>query len=186
MINTSLDPTISLTSDAYSLTSTNSVFCQGDSITFTASSTSAISTFTFSVGGITYQNSSTNIFEPHNFKQLIGHKLDIVSGLYLCQKTPGIYDIPQEYACVDENGKRFNRFEYEGTRELKEVRANGMGWMLVKKGVFEKIKNPFYSDEGLGHMGEDIVFQLKAKEQGFKSLVDTSVVVGHEKTYILR
>ena len=73
------------------------------------------------------------VFEPHNFKQLINHKLDIVSGLYLCQKTPGIYDIPQEYACVDLDGKRFNRFEYEGTKELKEVRANGMGWMLVKK-----------------------------------------------------
>ena len=66
LISTSLDPTISLTSDAYSLTSTNSIFCQGDSITFTASSTSAIATYTFSVGGITYQNSSTNIFEPHN------------------------------------------------------------------------------------------------------------------------
>ena len=34
--------------------------------------------------------------------------------------------------------------------------------------------------------GEDIIFQLKAKEQGFKSLVDTSIIVGHEKTYILR
>ena len=126
------------------------------------------------------------VFEPHNFKQLISHELDIVSGLYLCQKTPGIYDIPQEYSCVDLNGKRFNRFEYEGTRELKEVKANGMGWMLIKKGVFEKINQPFYSTEELGSKGEDIIFQLKAKEQGFKSLVDTSVIVGHEKTYILR
>ena len=66
LISTSLDPTISLTSDAYSLTSTNSIFCEGDSITFTASSTSAIATYTFSVGGITYQNSSTNIFRPAN------------------------------------------------------------------------------------------------------------------------
>ena len=61
-----------------------------------------------------------------------------------------------------------------------------MGWMLVKKGVFEKINQPFYSTEQLGSKGEDIIFQLKAKEQGFKSLVDTSVIVGHEKTYILR
>ena len=66
LINTSLDPTISLTSDAYSLTSTNSIFCEGDAITFTASSTSAIATYTFSVGGITYQSSSTNIFQPAN------------------------------------------------------------------------------------------------------------------------
>ena len=47
-------------------TPTNSFFCEGDSITFTASSTSAISTYTFSVGGVTYQTSSTNIFEPSN------------------------------------------------------------------------------------------------------------------------
>ena len=47
-------------------TPTNSFFCDGDSITFTASSTSAISTYTFSVGGVTYQTSSTNIFEPSN------------------------------------------------------------------------------------------------------------------------
>ena len=71
LINTSLDPTISLTSDAYSLTSTNSIFCEGDAITFTASSTSAIATYTFSVGGITYQSSSTNIFQPANLTPAI-------------------------------------------------------------------------------------------------------------------
>ena len=58
------NPVISLVSNAYSLTSTNSIFCQGDDITFTASSTSAISTYTFSLGGVTYQASSTNIFQP--------------------------------------------------------------------------------------------------------------------------
>ena len=62
----SLAPVISLASDAYSLTSTNSIFCEGDSISFTASSTSAISTYTFSVGGVTYQSSSTNNFQPSN------------------------------------------------------------------------------------------------------------------------
>ena len=62
----STSPVVSLVSDAYSLTSTNSFFCEGDSITYTASSTSAITTYTFSVGGITYQSSSTNIFQPHN------------------------------------------------------------------------------------------------------------------------
>ena len=123
------------------------------------------------------------VFEPHNFKQLLGHEKDIVSGLYMIQKTPGIYDIPDEYACIDLDNNRFNRFEYEGTRELKEVKANGMGWMLVKKGVFESIKKPF--DLTL-EKGEDIVFQLKAREQGFKSYVDTSVIVGHEKSFILR
>ena len=62
----SKSPIVSLTSNAYAHTPTNSYFCEGDSITFTASSTSAISTYTFSVGGVTYQTSSTNIFEPSN------------------------------------------------------------------------------------------------------------------------
>ena len=107
------------------------------------------------------------VFEPHNFKQLLGHEKDIVSGLYMIQKTPGIYDVPDEYACIGLDNQRFNRFEYEGTRELIEVKANGMGWMLVKKGV-------------------DIVFKIKALEQGYKSYVDTSVIVGHEKSFIMR
>ena len=123
------------------------------------------------------------VFEPHNFKQLLSHKEDIVSGLYMIQKTPGIYDIPDEYACIGLDNKRFNRFEYEGTRDLKEVKANGMGWMLVKKGVFESIKKPF--DLKLEE-GEDIVFQIKAKEQGYKSYVDTSVIVGNEKSFIIK
>ena len=58
-----------------------------------------------------------------------------------------------------------------------------MGWMLVKRGVFESIKKPF--DLTL-EKGEDIVFQIKAKEQGYKSYVDTSVIVGHEKSFIMR
>ena len=123
------------------------------------------------------------VFEPQNFKQLLSHDKDIVSGLYMIQKTPGIYDIPDEYACVDMDGKRFNRFEYEGTRGLKEVKANGMGWMLVKKGVFESIHKPF--DLTL-EKGEDITFQIKALEQGYKSYVDSSIIVGHEKSFIIR
>ena len=34
--------------------------------------------------------------------------------------------------------------------------------------------------------GEDIVFQIKALEKGFKSYVDPSIFVGHEKTFIMR
>ena len=49
------------------------------------------------------------VFEPQNFKQLLNHKKDIISGLYMIQKTPGIYDVPDEYACIDLNNRRFNR-----------------------------------------------------------------------------
>ena len=42
----------------------SSTFCEGESITFTASSTSAIATYTFSVGGISQQVSTSNVFTP--------------------------------------------------------------------------------------------------------------------------
>ena len=50
------------------------------------------------------------IFEPNDFKQLLSQDKDIVSGLYMIQKTPGIYDIPDQYACIGLDGYRFNRF----------------------------------------------------------------------------
>jgi GT2 family glycosyltransferase len=124
-------------------------------------------------------------FTIKDFKQLLSHseECDIVSGVYLAQKTYGIYDIPSDFACVDIEDKRLNRFDYQGKSGLVQVRANGMGFMLVKKGVFESLENPF--DMGM-RKGEDIVFQTKALEKGFESYVDPSIFVGHEKTFVMR
>ena len=58
------NPIISLTSTAYASSASSSTFCEGESITFTASSTSAISTYTFSIGGIPQLVTTTNTFTP--------------------------------------------------------------------------------------------------------------------------
>ena len=124
-------------------------------------------------------------FTVEDFKKLLvhGENCDIVSGVYLAQKTYGIYDIPSDFACVDIDGNRLNRFDYQGKSGLVQVKGNGMGFMLVKKGVFEAIEDPF--DMAM-KKGEDIVFQAKALEKGFKSYVDPTIIVGHEKSLILR
>ena len=124
-------------------------------------------------------------FTVEDFKQLLSHseECDIVSGVYLAQKTYGIHDIPSDFAWVDIEGRRLNRYDYQGQSGLVQVRANGMGFMLVKKGVFESLENPF--DMGM-RKGEDIVFQTKALENGFKSFVDPTIFVGHEKTFVMR
>jgi GT2 family glycosyltransferase len=121
------------------------------------------------------------IFSPPQFKRLLDLDEDIVSGLYLTYKNSNVYDLSTKYACIDIDGNEMDRFETKSG--LTEVRANGMGWMLVKKGVFESIQNPF---DPIGAHGEDIAFQLKAKENGFKSIVDPTIVVGHEKTFVMR
>ena len=81
-----------------------------------------------------------------------------------------------------------------------DVEYTGMGWMLVKKGVFEKMEYPWFRPEMTSmditdpsgneikvkeFTTEDVFFCRKVKEMGFKVLVDTSVVVGNEIKLIL-
>ena len=60
--------------------------------------------------------------------------------------------------------------------------------VLIKKGVFEKIEYPWFGPiiMGLDFCGEDVAFQVRAKDAGFESYVDTSIVVGHEKEVVLK
>jgi hypothetical protein len=74
---------------------------------------------------------------------------------------------------------------------LVEVAYTGMGFMLVKRGVFEKLEYPWFRpiEKKIGAMVdftmEDVAFCLRAKEAGFKVLVDPAVRVGHEKKVVL-
>ena len=130
---------------------------------------------------------SDQVFEPNDFFKLLEHDKDIVSGLYL-RKPQGdtLNDIPIEFACFSAPSKGL--FTNETNGELIEVFANGMGWMLVKKGVFEKTPFPWFGPiiTGLDFNGEDVAFQMRAKDSGFNSYVDTSIIVGHEKEVVLK
>ena len=123
------------------------------------------------------------VFKPQHFFKLLEHDKDIVSGLYLKKpQTDSMADIPTSFACFVDDDYR-NLMPHEANGELINVRANGMGWMLVKKGVFEKIDYPWFGM--INHHGEDLSFQLRAKDAGFDSYVDTSIIVGHEKEVVL-
>lgn len=70
---------------------------------------------------------------------------------------------------------------------MLEVANTGMGFMLVKRGVFESLDYPWFRpiEKRIGTMVdftmEDVAFCLTAKEKGYKILVDPRVRVGHEK-----
>ena len=57
------NPDVSLTSTAFASSASSSTFCDGEAITFTATSTSGISTYTFMVGGSSYTGAS-NSYTP--------------------------------------------------------------------------------------------------------------------------
>jgi GT2 family glycosyltransferase len=131
---------------------------------------------------------SDQVFEPSDFFKLLEHEKDIVSALiYKKPKSDNMHDLPIQFACNITPDRQM--FSNEATGELIKVWTNGMGWMLVKKGVFEKVDYPWfypiYTSDGIGMHGEDISFQIRAKEAGFDSFVDTSIIVGHEKNVVL-
>ena len=73
-----------------------------------------------------------------------------------------------------------------GNGALVDVAYTGMGFMLVKKGVFESLDYPWFKpiEKRIGDMVdftmEDVSFCLRARERGWNVLVDTGVRVGHE------
>jgi hypothetical protein len=130
------------------------------------------------------------IFRAEQIRELISHDKDIVSGIYL------MADGRHLAACRDwdeEYFKKHGSFEFltlkalEGQAALMEVAYTGLGFMLVKKGVFEKLEYPWFSPRNLtignasDFCSEDVGFCLKAKDVGFKIYIDPRIKVGHEK-----
>ena len=81
--------------------------------------------------------------------------------------------------------------EIQGRQELIDVSYTGMGFMLIKRGVFESMEypwfRPIFKKIGDAHdfTMEDVAFCLQARELGYRIWVDPQVIVGHEKTVVL-
>jgi len=131
---------------------------------------------------------SDSIFTPEDFTKLLARNENIVSGLV--KKTPFVYAAGK----IDPTKNFFEKEsltddDVQGT-DLIETDGVGLAFMLVKRGVFEKIPAPWFAtatvDEPSGpnkkiYVGEDIYFCIKAKEAGFKLWLDPTVKVGHLK-----
>ena len=127
------------------------------------------------------------------FLSLISHDEPIVSGWYVA--TGG------ERVCV---GKKIEERpvritteqlytveEVEGRKSLFEAGFVGLGFALIKKGVFENIGYPWFRplygsiDGTIGFTTDDVGFCVLAKSIGYNIMVDPKVRVGHEKRGVL-
>lgn len=138
------------------------------------------------------------IFNINNLKELIKDDKDIVSGIY---RTIDIKTIPAVENLDDDYFVLNGRYDYllfdEVVKRSKLIPVDycGMGFILIKKGVFEKIKYPWFFRETkvieknelkIEDMhSEDVSFCLNAADEGFKIYIDPSVVVGHRKPIII-
>ena len=132
-------------------------------------------------------DSDTN-FKTSDFFKLLSSDKHIVSGLYYLQPPGGRFTntyVPVTYACHKNSRELLYTTDNDlSTNQPMEVYANGMGWMLVKKEVFEDVEKPF--DQTYSEQSEDIIFQVKAREKGYKSYVLPDVILGHEKMLIVK
>lgn len=119
---------------------------------------------------------------PDALKALIEADKDMIGGLYFSKESPYLPVIYRE-----ENGNYVNMVGYE-KNAIIEVDAIGCGFLLIKRSVFEKLKNrvdflkqknyhAFFSfKDGIG---EDLFFSKIAKKAGFKIFCHTGVVCKH-------
>ena len=138
---------------------------------------------------------SDSYFRPELFFQLLSHKADIVSGYYMMQGERNFAVVKDWDEEVFRTNGSFEFMTVESMakeKELFEVAYAGMGFMLVKRGVFESLDYPWFApvfhDMGGGvrdFSSEDVSFCLRAREKGFRVFVDPTVRVGHEKRIVI-
>jgi hypothetical protein len=132
------------------------------------------------------------LFSSQHIVKLINHNKDIVSGLYAMEGGKCFATVKN----WDEDffkAKGYFQFLSESdidNKELIEVDYTGMGFMLVKKGVFESLEYPWFRpiEKHIGNLVdftmEDVSFCLTARKKGYKIWIDPTVRVGHEKKTI--
>lgn len=120
-------------------------------------------------------------FPVDGISKLLSHDVDIVAGNYSMKQQP-----PATTIRMRENGKfiayDFNKFPKD---KLFEVYGIGMGFMLIKMSVFDKLEKPFFHFKRYEDhlMGEDIYFAEKVNEAGMKILVDPTIKLAHIGDY---
>jgi hypothetical protein len=179
---------------------------------------------------------SDQVFSVNSFISLLKHDKDVVSGLYLMKNgqqytavrnwdeanflNKGSFEFLNRKTLMewlDENadGEIEEKKDQTGNPykdyskckiPLMSVSYTGLGWTLVKKGVFEKLSYPWFygtkitmnktvsigeSDdvtenrEIVDYTAEDVTFFLNLKKINITPYVEVSSIVGHEKPIVL-
>ena len=144
------------------------------------------------------------VFDTQKFWQLIdlaipeeGEEKEIVAGWYATEDghtTSVAHWLSEEDFA--KNGGVMNHETVESISKKRKpftVDYTGFGWVLIKKGVFERLEYPWFApkmqvfDSGKVQdmCGEDVSFCLDAKKEGIVTWCDPRIRVGHEKTRVI-
>lgn len=131
------------------------------------------------------------IFEPKDFDLLYDSDKDVIAGLYIMSDG-------ERYAAVkiwdEEYFSKRGYFQFlipddiKGSKLPTRVEYVGFGFLLVKRGIFEQFKYPWFQPTDLqikdatDFSMEDVTFCLKCKDKGIPVFVHPKVIVGHIKS----
>jgi GT2 family glycosyltransferase len=141
---------------------------------------------------------SDMVFSPEDFFKLLEHDKDVISGVYKMSDDVN-------YATVENMDEEFfEQWMYYPFLQDKDIEAKkgklfkadytGFGFLLVKYGVFEKMKYPWFHPRLLkwkNHPNwaefpfDDVESCMRMREEGFDIWIDPKIRLGHEKTKIL-
>jgi hypothetical protein len=135
------------------------------------------------------------IFSVPQFVTLLesAKKNPVVSGIY--RMTDGNYAAVEKWD--NEFFKKNGHFQFlsdkdiVGKSELIPVAYSGMGFMIVKRGVFEALKYPWFKQlekrigDAVDMTMEDVSFCLRATRAGYRVMVDPRVRPAHRKAVMI-
>ncbi|MBN1941076.1 MAG: hypothetical protein JW772_02740 [Candidatus Diapherotrites archaeon] len=126
---------------------------------------------------------SDMVFPPNIVELLLKHDKEVVSGLYFLRKM-----LLPSFRMLNKEGNYQSSYDFP-KNELVKVDATGLGCMLIKRKVLEKVdsenkgKPLFFTkyDKGMRTKvhGEDTAFCELVKKAGFEIYVDTGLILGH-------
>lgn len=119
--------------------------------------------------------------------------IELISGWYVSQLGSPLVVEKWDMDYLNETGmfKYMNIVDLSQRSEIFEIAYAGLGFTLVKQGVFEKIGFPWFHpvqfdvNERPILFSEDVSFFYKAQQAGVTALLDPRLHVGHIKPRIL-
>lgn len=118
-----------------------------------------------------------SMFHPATVINLLTHNKDVVAGLCPNRTYPFQAYV---YGDANENGLQYYPLKDED-QGLIRVLGVGMGGILIKMSVFDKLKKPYFvtTYKGEQEWGQDIWFQKSLIDAGIEVYCDTSIPIWH-------